>query len=190
MNAIKGGLLTLIIVAIISGSVYMLMVMDVITAPAVLQKVPVVGERLQPKGKVVLTAEEKLQEKRAQLEKGIAQRDEDMEELQSQLQEADKQLKSAAALNKELQSENEALAKQIEDLQIGRANQQSAYKDMASYFAEMKAQEAADLISRQRDQDIIGILGEMETSQAADILEKMDRDKAAAITRQMLAVSP
>jgi flagellar motility protein MotE (MotC chaperone) len=190
MNIIKGGLLTLIVVAIISGSVYMLMVMDIIPAPALLQKLPVVGERLVPENKVLLTAEEKLQEKSAQLEKDLTQRDEEIEELQSQLEEADKEIKRVATLNQELQSENESLKQQIEDLQTGRANQQAAYKDMANYFTEMKAQEAADLIFRQRDQDIIGILSEMETSKAADILEKMDRDKAAAITRQMLAVSP
>lgn len=190
MKSIKAGLLTLIIVAIASGAVYMLMVMDVIPTPGFMKGLPVIGKHLQAEGRTALTAEEKLSQDKAQLQEDLGKRDSEIKKLQAELNEADKQLKRAEALIKELQKENESLANQIEELQSNRVNQQSAYKDMASYFSEMKAQDAADLLSRQKDQDIIGILGEMETSQAAEILQKMDREKAAAITSQMLAVSP
>lgn len=134
MKTIKGALLALIIIAILSGSVYMLMVMDVIPAPAFLQRIPVVGEQLQPGSKRALTPEERLQEKYSALEKELATRDQQIKEMQAQLNQVEKQLQGAEAANKELQAENESLTKQIEELETGQRNQQAAYKDMARYF--------------------------------------------------------
>ncbi|HOQ08700.1 MAG TPA: hypothetical protein PLG09_01095 [Syntrophomonadaceae bacterium] len=187
MKPFKIGLITLMIVAIASGAIYMLMVTDVIPAPGFIKSLPVIGKPLQGER---LSSEDKLRQEYSKLQEDVKQRDNEINKLQARLNEAEQELKRAEALNKELQKENESLAVQIEELQSNRRNQESVYKDMAKYFAEMKPQEAADLLSRQKDEDIIGVLEQMETSQAADILQRMDREKAAAITRQMMAVSP
>lgn len=189
MKGLKGALLALIILAIMSGAVYMLMVMDVIPSPAFVENIPVLGERLAS-DQVKLSPEEQLKRDKAQMSEELVQRETEFKKLEATLAETRKLLNNAEKSNKELQTEIKSLTEQLEQLKTRQSSQQSAYQDMARYFTEMKAKDAADLLSRQKDQDIIGILQQMQASQAAEILQNMDREKAAAITRQMLAVSP
>ena len=65
-----------------------------------------------------------------------------------------------------------------------------AYKDLANYYINMNAQKAADIAANLTNDELIGVLGQMDKETAAAIVERLPKEKAASISRQMLIVSP
>ena len=65
-----------------------------------------------------------------------------------------------------------------------------AYKDLAAYYTNMNAQKAADIAANLTNDELIGVLGQMDKETAAAIVERLPKEKATSISRQMLIVSP
>jgi len=100
---------------------------------------------------------------------------------------------SEAAYQEQIRELNEQIVQlneQITDLQNKSAAQQETYKNMARYFAGMDSKNAAAIMEKLDNNQVIGILGHMNKETAAEILQKLSVDKAAAISRQMLSSSP
>lgn len=93
-----------------------------------------------------------------------------------------------------LQTENDRLklqAKKAQSLQLQEAGQielGDKYKDLAKYFAPMKAKDAAKIMEQKQmdDDTIIGVLQYMDKDAAAKILALLDPSKAATISKKML----
>jgi len=92
--------------------------------------------------------------------------------MQEQISDLEKELKVSDNEAFKLKDEVARLNEEILDLKTIKGNKRAAYKDMAGYFAEMKGQDAADILSRLKDEDIIGIFNEMPKDLVAEMLQK------------------
>ncbi|MGI5880141.1 MAG: MotE family protein [Syntrophomonadaceae bacterium] len=173
-----------LILIIVAGTGYLLIYIDMIETPAVVKKIPLLNNMLP---------EEETMEAVSNNTTPEPQKAQDLEdkinELETQLKQTEQKLKSAekkeAAASEQLVNLNE----QLLNSQTRQSSQQEAYRDLAKYYAEMKAKDAAQILSRLKDEDIIGILGELEPDQGAEILQNFDTNRAAVITGKMLVVS-
>lgn len=168
-------------VVILAAAWLFLVKLEVISAPAALRGLPVVGQPQAP-------AESRSE--LLQLQEDLAAREAQIDELEANISATETALRQSQDSAAQLKSEVARLNQEILNLQSGGTARQAAYKDMAPYFANMKAKDAADILSRLKDDDIIGILSAMEKETAAEILPFMNRDQAAAITAKMLVTQP
>lgn len=178
--------LTIIIIGVLlllAGAGYTLMFFNVIKTPEVLSKLlnKPANSRISEIDKVILEKDE--------LEQELADKISEINKLENIIEEYKRSERLIQEQELELQNEVDRLNTSLLNLENAKQNQQAAYKDMARYFAEMKTQDTADILSRLDNNDIIGIFNEMEDDLVAEILQKMNKDKAVDLTRQMLLVS-
>lgn len=153
--------------------------------PAFVDKIPVVGEYLgNPDNTVELTP----------LEKENQQLKDQITTNQLQIKTYQDRVKALELSMKALQTENERLKQQLkksESLQQQEAETaelNAKYKDLAKYFAPMKAKDAAKIMEQKQmdDDTIIGVLQYMDKDAAAKILALLEPSKAASISKKML----
>ncbi|MEN6325079.1 MAG: LD-carboxypeptidase [Syntrophomonas sp.] len=188
----------LLILFILGGGAYLLMYLNFFSTPAFLNSIPFLGSHIaQSMDKVsvvqydqVLKQKERYVKDNERLEKIIEAKRNEMEKLQAQMSGVKKDLKVTEQDDDQLKEEIARLNEEILNLKAKEGSKSAAYKDMAEYFAGMKAKNAADIMSRLSDEDIIGIFSAMETDLVAELLENMDRDKAANISKKMLVAAP
>lgn len=183
-------LLIILILLISCGGVYLLMYLDVIKTPSLLQSLPMINDRVADKSQVQPKTElEKLSEENDKLKEDISAQNREIKTLKAKVADLNKQLKVAEQTQAQYKNDIADMNYQLNN-EVDQNSPSTTYKDMASYFAEMKAQNAADILSKLDDKDIIGILNAMEKDTAADLLQKMDKAKAAGLTKQMLITAP
>lgn len=177
--------LVLAILLTVAGSGYMLVKLEILAVPTIMQKIPLPGIT-QKDPAVPETYREEVPIPGPDLDEVQAE----VVELQAKLELSEQALEQSLANEIQLKGEVARLNQEILDLKAGDSAKRATYKDMAAYFVSMKAKDAADIISRLKDEDVIGILSSMDKEAAAEILPQMDRDRAAAIAAKMLVVSP
>lgn len=202
-----GKILLIIILGIglTAGLVWALLHFKIVPIPASVTNISTFAEKVPFADKIPflnsgdpqeiqLTELQKVKEENDTLKRSITEKRAEMEALQKTIDDMDKKQKIGQKTTDDAKAEiirlNEKLVLVTESASISKANQKSIYKNMAQYFAEMNGKEAADLLSKLSDQDIIGILGEMDTALAGEMLQKMPRDKAATVARKMLVPAP
>ncbi|HWP98585.1 MAG TPA: hypothetical protein VN426_17215 [Syntrophomonadaceae bacterium] len=182
MKKSKSALLLIVLLVIGLGIIGYNLVKD----PALRQKVPGLKNLFPVKTQTDAGTElQNLKQENDNLKKGVAQKDQELQSVQKQLADLSKQAAGSGGAGQTDKSNN-----QQADQQSKQAAQKSTYQDIAKYFTEMKSTEAADILSRLNDEDVIGILGQMPADTAAAILQNMDHDKAAAISKKMLITAP
>jgi len=189
-------------VLLIAGIVYALLHYKVVKIPYVTDKLAAIAQKLPFITQSTKSTPQALQETELQkvkkendtLKKSIADKNYEMTTLQKNIDDMDNKQK---VLQKSTDDAKAEIIKLNEKMLAGnktdgdsKTSQQSVYKNMAQYFAEMNTKEAADLISKLNDQDIIGVLSALDTALAAEILQKMPRDKATLVTKKMLVSTP
>lgn len=185
MKKPKSALLLIILLVIGLGIIGYNLVKD----PALRQKVPILTKLLPAKNQTTGGTElQNLQQENDTLKKGVAQKDQELQSLQKQLADLSKQTGGSGGTGQSAQTDKSS-SPQV-DLASKQAAQKSTYQDIAKYFVEMKSKDAADILSRLNDEDVIGILGQMPADTAGEILQNMDHDKAATISRKMLITAP
>jgi len=181
MRILKNVLISVLSILIIMAILFGLVRLHFIEPPAFLATLPVVGTHF--------TADSEPQEA-SPVEKRdsevLAEKVKEIKTLKQRLDRMQKQLKANQLDNDKMRERVAELNQELLDLKIEKTGRRTAYRDVAAYFTEMKAKDAADILSRLPDEDIIGILNELESDLVAEILEKMDRNKATTITRKML----
>ncbi len=184
-------ILVFLILVIMGGGYFFLTKMEILPVPAFLKSIPIVSSHLS-----LDTSEE---ESEAPEEKTIDEIDQlkiELTEKNNEIQKLNTELK---ALQKELvenQDEQAVLEQQVIELQqevdkakIMRSNKEDTYKNLAEYYALMKAKDAAEIMVRLDDEDIIGIFNQMKSEYTASILQNMNKDRAAVISKKMLVSS-
>ncbi len=192
-------------IVLVAGIVWALLHFKVVNLPASISKLSTVVEKIPLADKIPFlkqSAPKDLQETELQkvkqendtLKRSAAEKKAEMEALQKTMEDMDKKQKIVQKAGEDAKAEiirlNEKLLVAANPASNPKNDKQSIYKNMAQYFAEMNSKEAADLLSKLNDQDIIGVLGAMETALAGEMLQKMPRDKAATIAKKMLVASP
>lgn len=198
LRKIKTMFYLLLILFIVGGGAYLLMYLNFFSTPTFLNSIPFLGSHLvQSMDKVsvvqyeqVLKQKERYARDNKRLESILEEKRAEMEKVQAQMADVKKDLKVTEQDDDQLKEEIARLNKEILDLKVKEESKSAAYKDMAEYFAGMKAKNAADIMSRLSDEDIIGIFSAMETDLVAELMENMDRDKAAKISKKMLVAAP
>ncbi|MEA1961756.1 MAG: hypothetical protein U9N81_10905 [Bacillota bacterium] len=169
---------------VLAASFYALHYFYIIDISERLSVIPVLGEKI---GDSTQNPLQKLQEENDILKQ-------DLEENRNRLSAVEAELEKSNQL--QLQYEESESNYKEEIIQL---NQQLAdvlsqepskdYKKIAGYYAEMKTQDAADLIAALSDENAVDILQSMQTDVSAPILSKMPREKAVKITQMMLVNS-
>lgn len=153
--------------------------------PAFVDKIPVVGTYLgNPEDKTQLSP----------LEKENQRLNDQLTTKELQIKTYQDRVKALQLAMKALQTENDRLklqAKKTQSLQqqeAGQLDMEDKYKDLAKYFAPMKAKDAAKIMQQKQmdDDTIIGVLQYMDKDAAAKILALLDPSKAATISKKML----
>ncbi len=198
LKKIKFMLIFLSLLLLLGGVYYLLLYLNLLSAPAFLKNAPLLGDFVSRSAEQVswLQYEEALKQK----EKAMAENQKLRQTLEDKAEEMEKTRKSLADLKKKLKlSEQEddnlkeeiaQLNSEILDLKSKQESKTAAYKDMAAYFSEMKAKTAADILSRLEDEDIIGIFSQMENDTVAELMQNMDAARAARISKKMLVAAP
>ncbi|PKM77663.1 MAG: hypothetical protein CVU90_06175 [Firmicutes bacterium HGW-Firmicutes-15] len=201
-----GKILAFILLGIIlvAGVVWALLHFKVVKLPTSISNLSSVVEKIPMADKIPFlkqsvpkdlqeTELQKVKQENDTLKRSAAEKKAEIEALQKTMEDMDKKQKIVQKNGEDAKAEiirlNEKLLLAAKPAGNSTTNQQ-IYKNMAQYFAEMNAKEAADLLSKLNDQDIIGVLGAMETALAGEMLQKMPRDKAATIAKKMLVASP
>jgi flagellar motility protein MotE (MotC chaperone) len=192
MKAFKTFSVIILIILLLTGGWLGLLYFKILKTPNFMAYIPVVNNLLIEEDELdtELTPLDKAKKENAVLKTTITAKQEENKAMQEQINDLKKQLKTSDNEAFKLKDEVARLNEEILDLKISKGNKKAAYKDMAGYFAEMKAQDAADILSRLKDEDIIGIFNEMPKDLVAEMLQKMDRDKATTLTRKMLVTEP
>jgi flagellar motility protein MotE (MotC chaperone) len=192
MKAFKTFSVIILIILLLAGAWLGLLYFKILKTPNFMAYIPVVNNLLIEEDELdtELTPLDKAKKENAVLKTTITEKQEEIKAMQEQINDLKKQLKTSDNEAFKLKDEVARLNEEILDLKISKGNKKAAYKDMAGYFAEMKAQDAADILSRLKDEDIIGIFNEMPKDLVAEMLQKMDRDKATTLTRKMLVTEP
>lgn len=191
MKKILKGLLFIIVLLLILLATYAaLLYFNIIKAPAFISNLPYIQVKGTSSVNKNLTAVEKIAKENDILKKQLTSKDKEIDLLKNDFKELEDKQQAYKQADAEYKDKIIALNNKLSVTEQNPVDQDSIYKDMAQYFMEMNAKEAADLLSRLKDEDIIGILEKMETDSAAELLQKMPRNKAVTITRQMLATSP
>jgi flagellar motility protein MotE (MotC chaperone) len=182
----------LLIIIGLAGAGFALLYFKIIPTPSFVSYIPVVSDLLLPEEqeekKLSPEVIELQQAKRenASLKDTITEKQEEMKKLQDHLKNLEKEHKTSEDDIEQQKTEVARLNEEILNLKTSQSDKKAAYKDMATYFAEMKSKDAADILSRLQDEDIIGIFNEMPDDMVAEMLQKMDRNKATALTKKML----
>jgi len=189
-------------VLLIAGIVYALLHYKVVKIPyatdkltAIAKKLPFITQSTQSAPQALQETElQKVKKENDTLKKSVADKNSEMTALQKNIEDMDNKQKliqkSADDAKAEIIKLNEKLLAGNKSDANSKTSQQNVYKNMAQYFAEMNTKEAADLMSKLNDQDIIGVLSALDTALAAEILQKMPRDKATLVTKKMLVSTP
>jgi len=187
---LKGLLFIIILLLILLATYAALLYFNIIQAPAFMPNLPYIQDKEISSENKNLSEVEKITKENDILKKQLTSKDKQIDLLKKDFQELEDKQQAYKQADAEYKDKLIALNNKLSDTEQSPMDQDSIYKDMAAYFMAMNAKEAADLLSRLKDEDIIGILEKMEIDSAAELLQKMPRDKATTITRQMLASTP
>jgi len=183
----------------VAAVVWALLHFKIVSIPAVTDRIPAVVSKLpflnQTAPKDLQETElQKVKQENDTLKRSASEKKTEMEALQKTMEDMDNKQKLLQKTGDDAKAEiiklNEKLLAETNPATNSKNNQQNIYKNMAQYFAEMNSKEAADLMSKLNDQDIIGILTAMDTALAGEMLQKMPRDKAAIVAKKMLVTNP
>lgn len=189
-KALKISLITILFIAFAIGIFYLLIYTDKLKPPAFLSDIPVIGSIFSKETEVVLDSKTLMERENLKLQETIDQKNEELIKVQAEYKELEEELEILLNNEDKLKEEIVNLNEQIIAIRTKEENQRSAYKEMATYYSEMNAKDAAEIISLLENEHIIGILSEMQADLVAEILQNMSKDKAAEITKNMLVVSP
>lgn len=182
MGKMKKILIVIAVLALVGGTLYGLNFFHVLNLSPLIDKLPWGGSASPAQIEV-----QKLKEENDTLKTSLHKQEEQIHRLELDLKKAEKHENDFKRTEKVYQEEIIKLNEQIAATAApGSQTKNQSYKNMAQYFSEMNAKEGADLLSRLKDEDIIGILSAMEADSAAELLQKMPRDKAARVTSQMM----
>lgn len=192
----KGGIFIKIIImgvillVLAGGALVVLARYQIVNVPYVSDLPFIAQEKTSTSSTPQLTELQKAAQENDKLKKTIQDQTVEIEALNQDLNKL--KLDNQAAIKKQTENEKTILdlQNQIIALKGGKSSEKAAYKQMATYFTEMKAADAANIIVNLDDKDIIGILSEMDADVAAGILGKFPNAKATAITKKMLVTSP
>lgn len=196
-KGVQIAILVFLILVIISGGCTFLLKMEILPVPAFLKSIPLISSHLPPDrtpaedtGDSPDVSDEKDEpDERLQLEKQINDREKEIDKLNTQLNDMEKELASSLEAQQALQEQVLQLQDEVAESLTMKQNQADTYKNLAEYYAVMKAQNAAAIISQLKDEEIIGIFNHMDSETVADILQSMDKSKAAALSKKMLATT-
>lgn len=183
-------LMGFILLILAGGALVVLARYQVVTVPFISDLPFIKQEDATTETTPELTELQKSTQENDGLQKTIKEQQVEIEALNEDLDKLKQENQSALKKQKEYEKTIEDLQKQIIELKGGQSGQNAAYKQIAVYFTEMKSADAANIMVKLDDNDIIGILTEMSDDVAAGILGKMPVDRATAITKKMLATSP
>lgn len=174
-----------------AGVLYLLFFLDILKPPAFLTDIPVMGKIIKADDKAAVKPDKAtlLQVEINTLKENTEKKNEEIKTLQEENKKLEQQLQAITDSENKLKEEIVYLNEQIIEIKTQKESQAAAYKDMALYYTEMKAKNAADIISRLEMEHIIGILGYMDADIVAAILQNMDKEKAAEVTKKMLVTS-
>ncbi len=188
-------ILFLFLTAVLLLGIYAALVyFHVITPPAFMPALPYIQEKTtKPVDKRVFELE-KVKQENDILKKRLSNQEAENELLKNDMKELeDKKLaiqKATQKADEEYKTKIIALNNKLSSSKQNKADQESAYKDMAKYFIAMKTKDGAELLAKLDETDAIGILEKIDTETAAELIQKMPKDKAASITRKMLVTTP
>lgn len=189
-KALKISVTIILFIAFAIGIFYLLIYTDKLKPPAFLSDIPVIGSIFSKETEVVLDSKTLMERENLKLQETIDQKNEELIKVQAEYKELEEELEILLNNEDKLKEEIVNLNEQIIAIRTKEENQRSAYKEMATYYSEMNAKDAAEIISLLENEHIIGILSEMQADLVAEILQNMSKDKAAEITKNMLVVSP
>lgn len=92
------------------------------------------------------------------------------------------QLQKQQELEQKILSQTETVVKEGDQTTKGP---ETAFKQLAKYYAEMKPKEAVAIIDKLDDDTVIGILINLESDQTAKILATMDPKRAARLVNKL-----
>ncbi|MDD2509679.1 MAG: hypothetical protein PHG94_00885 [Syntrophomonas sp.] len=198
LKKIKFLIVFLSLLLLLVGGYYLLLYLNLLSAPAFLKNTPLLGNYVSQSMEKVskLQYEQALKQKEMAMAENrkllqtLQDKAEEMEKTRASLADLKKRLKRSEQEDDNLKEEIAQLNSEILDLKSRQEGRSAAYKDMATYFGEMKAKTAADILSRLEDEDIIGIFSQMESDTVAELMENMDADRAARISKKMLVAAP
>ncbi|NLV16983.1 MAG: hypothetical protein GXY50_07240 [Syntrophomonadaceae bacterium] len=166
------------------GLGFAVMYFDLIKPPDVVERIPVVGPLLAEKNRTDEVEPEKQGETQRQKDKRI------LEEMKAQVALANSISSKLENENVELLAEIAALSKELDTLESARAESDSEadrLKKLAGYYGNMKAKNAAAIMTELDDATIIKIFSKMEMNATAGILGELNPQQAARITQKMAA---
>ncbi len=198
LKKIKILMILLTILLLSGGGYYLLLYLNLLTPPPFLKNTPFIGNivsRSMEKVSLiqyesVLQQKEKALADNQKLRQDLENKAGEVQKVGSSLADLKKKLKLNEREDDNLKEEIAQLNSEILELKSQQESRVAAYKDMATYFSEMKAKTAADILSRLEDEDIIGIFGQMESDTVAELMENMDAARAARISKKMLVAAP
>lgn len=165
----------------------------IITPPSFMPALPYVQKQASaPVDRKTLELE-KVKQENDTLKRKLVKQESEIELLKNDIKTVeDKQLaiqKATQKADEEYKNKIIALNEKLNTSRQIKSDQESAYKDMAKYFAAMKTKDGAELLAKLDETDAIGILEQIDTETAAELLQKMPKEKAASITRKMLVTT-
>ncbi|NLB87947.1 MAG: hypothetical protein GX790_01780 [Syntrophomonadaceae bacterium] len=181
---------TILLLILVLGVIYLLIYTDKLKAPAFLTDIPVIGSIFTEEKAPKIDTKTIMERENASLQEALDKKNEELAQIQADYKELETQIEILQNNEDKLKEEIINLNEQIIAIKTQQENQRSAYKEMATYYTEMNAKDAAEILSLLEIEHTIGILSEMKSDLVADILQNMPKDKAAQITKNMLVVSP
>ncbi|MGE5397842.1 MAG: MotE family protein [Chitinophagales bacterium] len=159
---------------ITAGSIYL----GFIKPPGFLRNIPFVGKyatKNQQPVKSEFSRETMLENRLKTTEKDLDYCQNRIAELENKNEQLQSELKTA---REEVNSSKEEIDKNnARDIEYGKLSQ---------YYSNMKATQAAAIMSQMDDETAIGILENMKPDAAGSVLGRMEPGRAAALTKQML----
>jgi len=176
-------LLLVISLALLAGAWCSLIYLGVLSAPAFFKDIPVVNRLVDTSDVTTSKSSPVEQEKRQLLER--------IKSLQGKMTKLEQQVRVKET---ELQQAKSTLArvnKQVEELKnanLTSQGQDEVFKELAGYYSSIKPKDSAKVFEQLDDETVIGILQHMDSEQVGKILAAMSPERAALITKKMLAV--
>lgn len=189
LKTIFKSLLFIMLAAFLAAAIYVFMVkFHIITPPTFMPAIPYVQDAADSEKN--MSELQKVKRENDNLKRKLVKQESEIELLKNDIKTIEDKHLAAQKADEEYKNRISELNEQLHDSRQSKSDQESAYKDMAKYFASMKTKDGAELLARLDENDAIGILEHIDTDTAAEILQKMPREKAVSLTRKMLVTTP
>ncbi|MCP8616520.1 MotE family protein [Salirhabdus salicampi] len=117
---------------------------------------------------------EELEAKHRELEQTIKDKDQYIQQLEFENGQQKKDLES-------LQQEVEMLSQKLDETEHTEQKREEKIKTVTTSFKDMEPEEAANILEKMKEQDILLIMTDLSAKQRGEILAAMDSEKAATI---------